>query len=104
MLEYIAAGIEDDLEGPLFRPLNKDRRSFQRKYLKRQDIWETVKKYARTVGIDADCVGRRGMGGHALRKTAITNALQNGAPIKKFLTTGRTVGHPDDAVLLQAIS
>jgi hypothetical protein len=41
-----AAGIKEDVEGPLFRPLNKDRRTFQRKHLKRQDIWETVKKYA----------------------------------------------------------
>jgi site-specific recombinase XerD len=93
LLEYIeAAGIKDDLEGPLFRPLEKDRKRFQRKHLKRQDIWETVKKYARAVGIDADRVGRRGVGVHTLRKTAITNALQNGAPIEKVQ---QLAGHSD---------
>jgi site-specific recombinase XerD len=93
LLEYIeAAGIKDDLEGPLFRPLNKDRKTYQRKHLQRQDIWEIVKKYARQVGIDADRVGRRGVGIHSLRKTAITNALENGAPIEKVQ---QLAGHSD---------
>jgi integrase/recombinase XerD len=93
LLEYIAAaGIKDDLEEPLFRLLTYDRRTFQRKYLKRQDIRETVKKYARAVGTNADRVERRGVGGHALRKTAITNALQNGAPIEK---AQQPAGHSD---------
>ena len=93
VLEYIeAAGIGDDLEGPLFRPLAKDRKTYQRKYLQRQDIWEIVKKYARQVGIDADRVGRRGIGIHSLRKTAITNALENGAPIEKVQ---QLAGHSD---------
>ena len=45
-----------------FCPLEKDRKRFQRKPLKRQDIWETVKKYARAAGIDADRVGKSGVG------------------------------------------
>jgi integrase len=48
--------------------------------------WE----YARQVGIDADRMGRRGIGVHSLRKTAITNAQQNGAPIQKVQ---RLAGH-----------
>jgi site-specific recombinase XerD len=93
LIEYIeAAGIKDDLEGPLFRPLAKDRRTFQKRHLQRQDIWEIVKKYARQVGIDADRVGRRGVGIHSLRKTAITNALENGAPIEKVQ---QLAGHSD---------
>jgi integrase len=55
-------------------------------------IWELVKQYARAVGIDADRVGRRGVGVHSLRKTAITNSLQNVAPIEKVQ---QLAGHSD---------
>ena len=93
LLEYIeAARIRGDLEGPLFRPLNKDRKTYQRKHLQRQDIWKIVKKHARAVGIDADRVGRRGVELHSLRKTAITNALENGALIEKVQ---QLAGHSD---------
>lgn len=93
LAEYLdEAGIREDLEGALFRPLEKDRKTLQRRAMTRQDIWEIVKQYARQVGIDADRVGRRGVGVHTLRKTAITNALQNGAPIEKVQ---QLAGHSD---------
>ena len=93
VLAYIdAAGIRDDLEGPLFRPVAKDRTTLIRKYLDRSTIWEIVKRNARKAGLDPDRVGRRGIGVHSLRKTAITNALENGAPIQKVQ---QLAGHAD---------
>ena len=93
VLAYLdAAGIRDDLDGPLFRPVAKDRRTLVRKYLDRSAIWEAVKRNARKAGLDPDRVGRRGIGVHSLRKTAITNALENGAPIQKVQ---QLAGHAD---------
>ena len=93
MLAYVdAAGIRADLEGPLFRPVARDRRTLIRKYLDRSTIWEVVKRHARTAGLDPDRIGRRGIGVHSLRKTAITNALENGAPIQKVQ---QLAGHAD---------
>ena len=93
VIDYLdAAGIRNDAEGPLFRPTAKDRRSLIRDFLPRTTIWEIVKKYARRVGIDADRMGGRGVGVHSLRKTAITNALQNGAPIQRVQ---QLAGHAD---------
>ena len=87
-----AAGIRDDSEGPLFRPFGRDRKTLLRKPMARQDIWEVVKRYARKVGIDADRVDGRGVGVHSLRKTALTNAAQNGAPLTKVK---QLAGHAD---------
>ena len=42
----------------------------------RSAIWDIVKRNARKAGLDPDRVGRRGIGVHSLRKTAITNALE----------------------------
>lgn len=93
VLAYIErAGIRDDLDGPLFRPVAKDRRTIIRKYLDRGTIWHTVKKYARSVGIHADRLGGRGVGVHALRKTAITNALEHGAKMEQVQ---QLAGHAD---------
>jgi site-specific recombinase XerD len=93
MLAYLdAAGIRDDVEGPLFRPVAKDRKTLVRKHLSRKSIWAIVKKYARQVGIDVDRLGSRGVAVHSLRKTAITNALENGAPIEKVQ---QLAGHCD---------
>ena len=85
-------GIRDDLDGPLFRPIARDRRTLLRQHLHRSTIWEIVKRNARKAGLDPDRVGRRGIGVHSLRKTAITNALENGAPIQKVQ---QLAGHAD---------
>jgi integrase/recombinase XerD len=93
LLSYIdAAGIESDREGPLFRPLAKSRKEFQRKHLDRKDILEIVKKYARLADIDVDRIDSRGVGVHSLRKTTITNALNNGAPMHQVQ---ELAGHAD---------
>jgi integrase/recombinase XerD len=93
VLGYLdAAGIRGDLAGPLFRPMAKDRKTLARRHLDRSAIWQIVKRNARSAGIDPDRVGRRGIGVHCLRKTAITNALENGAPIQKVQ---QLAGHAD---------
>jgi integrase len=86
------AAIAEDLEGPLFRPLARDKKGFDRRFLDRRTILHTVKKYGRQVGIDVDRVGRRGVGVHSLRKTALTNALEHGAKIEQVQ---QLAGHAD---------
>src|SRR5262249_48852704 len=93
VLAYLdAAAIREDVEGPLFRPVAKDRRTLVRRPLDRSTLWEVVKKHARTAGLAPDRIGRRGIGVHSLRKTGLTNALENGAPIQKVQ---QLAGHAD---------
>ncbi|MBX9583974.1 MAG: tyrosine-type recombinase/integrase [Gemmataceae bacterium] len=93
LLAYLdAAGIRDDPDGPLFRPVSRDRAGFDRRHLPRTTVWLVVKRHARAAGIHADRTGGRGVGVHALRKTALTNALENGAPIEKVQALA---GHAD---------
>jgi site-specific recombinase XerD len=93
LLAYLDAGrIRYDLDGPLFRPVAKDRKTLLRSHLTRSTVLAIVKKYARKAGISTRRLGARGIGVHALRKTAITNALQNGAPIEKVQ---QLAGHSD---------
>jgi integrase len=93
VLRYIElAGIADDLSRPLFRPLTKDRESFADRPMTRLAILALVKKYCRQIGIAPNRVGRRGIGVHSLRKTAITNALDHGAGL---LQTQALAGHAD---------
>ena len=93
LLAYIdAAEIRDDRDGPLFRPLSKDRKGFARKHLDRKDVLDIVKRHARAAGIDVDRIDSRGVGVHSLRKTTITNALNNGAPMHQVQ---ELAGHAD---------
>lgn len=93
LLAYLdATGTREDLEGPLFRPFAKDRRTLLRRHLSRVEVWRIVKKYARTAGIAVDRLGRRGVGVHSLRKTALTNALEHGAKIEQVQ---QLAGHAD---------
>jgi site-specific recombinase XerD len=73
------AGIGDDREGPLFRPMKPDGTGLERRHLDRKTPWRLVKKYCRAAGIDPDRLGGRGIGIHSLRKTAINDAIRNGA-------------------------
>ena len=93
LLRYLeTADIIGDPEGPLFRPIAKDRRIFLRKYLTQRAVLCIVKKYCRQVGIAPDRVGRRGIGVHSLRKTALTNALEHGARMEQVQ---QLAGHSD---------
>ena len=75
------AGIGDDKEGPLFRPLKPDGTGLERRHLDRKTPWRLVKKYCRAAGIDPDRLGGRGIGIHSLRKTAINDAIRHGASL-----------------------
>lgn len=90
---YVAAAdIVDDFDGPLFRPVAKDRRTLLRKHLTARSILAIVKKYARQAGIDVDRVGGRSVCTHSLRKTALTNALEHGARMEQVQ---QLAGHSD---------
>jgi len=53
VLAYVArAGIKDDKEGPLFRPLRPDGLGLARRHLDRKTPWRLVKKYCEVAGID----------------------------------------------------
>jgi integrase len=80
LLAYVErAGIGGDKEGPLFRHLTPDGGGFARRHLDRKTPRRLVKKYCRAAGIDPDRLGQRGIGIHSLRKTAINDAIRNGA-------------------------
>src|SRR5437764_15101193 len=80
VLAYVArAGIGEDKEGPLFRPMTPDATRLIRRHLDRKTPWRLVKKYCQAAGIDPDRLGSRGIGIHSLRKTAINDAIRNGA-------------------------
>jgi integrase len=80
VLAYVQrAGIGDDEEGPLFRPLTPDASRLIRRHLDRKTPRRLVENYCRAAGIDPDRLGGRGIGIHSLRKTAINDAIRNGA-------------------------
>ena len=86
------AGIGDDKEGPLFRPMKPDGTGLERRHLDRKTPWRLVKKYCRAAGIDPDRLGGRGIGIHSLRKTAINDAIRNGASLHEVR---EFAGHAD---------
>ena len=93
LLRYVhAAGIAEDTDGPLFRPVAKDRKTLERRPMHRTTIWNIVKKYARHAGIHVDRLGGRGIACHSLRKTALTNALEHGAKMEQVQ---QLAGHSD---------
>ena len=93
VLAYVAqAGIKDDREGPLFRPMRPDGSGFERRHLDRKTPWRMVKKYCEAAGIDPSRLGSRGIGIHSLRKTAINDAIRNGATMHEVR---EFAGHAD---------
>lgn len=93
ILAYLrVAGIENDRNGPLFRPLSRDGRSFEPRHLDRKTPWRLVKYYCKKANINPDRLGGRGIGIHSLRKTAITDAVRNGAQMHEVR---EFAGHAD---------
>src|SRR5512147_584294 len=93
VLAYVSrAGIGDDKEGPLFRPMRPDGTGLERRRLDRKTPWRLVKKYCQAAGIDPDRLGGRGIGIHSLRKTAINDAIRNGATMHEVR---EFAGHAD---------
>ncbi len=86
------AGIQADKEGPLFRPMTSDASRLIRRHLDRKTPRRLVKKYRRAAGIDPDRLGGRGIGIHSLRKTAINDAIRNGASMHEVR---EFAGHAD---------
>ena len=86
------SGIKDDKEGPLFRPMSPDGSGFARRHLDRKSPWRLVKKYCEAAGIDPSRLGARGIGIHSLRKTAINDAIRNGATMHEVR---EFAGHAD---------
>ena len=93
VLQYVErAGIGDDKEGPLFRPMTPDATRLIRRHLDRKTPWRLVKKYCSAAGIDPRRLGGRGIGIHSLRKTAINDAIRNGATMHEVR---EFAGHAD---------
>src|SRR4051794_19998865 len=93
VLAYVQrAGIGEDKEGPLFRPMTPDGSGFVRRHLDRKTPWRLVKKYCEAAGIDPERLGGRGIGIHSLRKTAINDAIRNGASMHEVR---EFAGHAD---------
>ncbi len=93
LLDYVRrAGIQDDREGPLFRPMTPDATRLIRRHLDRKTPWRLVKKYCEAAGIDPRRLGGRGIGIHSLRKTAINDAIRNGATMHEVR---EFAGHAD---------
>ena len=65
VLAYVEhAGIREDREGPLFRPMTPDAARLIRRHLDRKTPWRLVKKYCPAAGIDPSRLGSRGIGIH----------------------------------------
>ena len=87
-----AAGITEDREGPLFRRFSPDGKFLLPAPLCRETVWRIVKKYCRAAGIPPERLGGCGIGVHSLRKTALNNAIQNGAQLHE---ARELAGHAD---------
>lgn len=93
ILTYLdVAGIEKDREGPLFRPLSKNRTAFENRPLSRKTPWRLVKKYCLLAGFDPRRLTGPGIGVHTLRKTSINDAICNGATLHQVR---EFAGHSD---------
>ena len=86
------AGIGDDAQGPLFRPMDKGGLRLERRHMARKTPWRLVKYYCRAAGINPDRIDGRGIGIHSLRKTAINDAIRNGAQMHEVR---EFAGHSD---------
>jgi len=91
LMEYLdAAGHKEDLEGPLFRPVQNRVTGELRKALHPVLVYQDiVKRYGKEAGITTDV---RGFCVLSLRATAATNALAHGADIAKVQ---EWLGHAD---------
>jgi len=89
--EYLeAAGHKEELDGPLFRPVQNRVTGELNKPLHPVSVYQDiVKRYGKEVGITTDV---RGFCVHSLRATAATNALAHGADIAKVQ---EWLGHAD---------
>ena len=82
-----AAGHADDLDGPMFRPLSRNRKCQEpRRHMDPDAIDRVLRKYAGAIGLT------RGYSAHSMRATFITTALENGATLDDVQ---RAAGHAE---------
>ncbi len=72
--------------------MTPDSSGLVRRHLDRKTPWRLVKKYCEAAGIDPRRLGSRGIGIHSLCKTAINDAIRNGATM---LEVREFAGHSD---------
>ena len=72
--------------------MSKDGKTLLRSHLNRGSVWRLVRSYCKKAGIEAARLGSRGIGVHSLRKTALNNAIQNGAQMHEVR---ELAGHSD---------
>jgi integrase/recombinase XerD len=93
-----AAGIGDDLAGPLFRPPRSARGQgkdgFRRQRLGRRGVQRLVERYVRRLGLDPSVTV------HSLRVTALTTARERGADV---IDLQDFAGHADPRTTLTYI-
>ena len=89
VMRWVDAGkLREKSTSPLFPAVDRNRVTVLDRPLSRDAVRKMIKRYGRKVGINVDGVlqangqRRRGVGAHSLRKTAINDALQNGADIR----------------------
>ena len=93
LLAYVARRASGTTRrGRSFGPMKPDGTGLERRHLDRKTPWRLVKKYCRAAGIDPDRLGGRGIGIHSLRKTAINDAIRNGATMHEVR---EFAGHAD---------
>jgi site-specific recombinase XerD len=77
----LMAGIDFDLDGPLFRPTSNNRTGTLDRQLDPGSLYRNVViKYAKATGVSNEAIG---VCVHSMRATAATNALSNEADIAK---------------------
>jgi len=82
VLKWITrSGIANDPDAPLFPAIERDRKTPAGRHITTRQILNIVKKYAKKAGIQVERKGRRSICTHSTRKSAITNALEHGAPM-----------------------
>src|SRR5664280_3600364 len=81
------AGHAADIEGPMFRPLRRNRKNqVARRAMNPDAIDRVVRKFAGKIGLN------RGYSAHSMRATFITTALENGAQLEDVQ---KAAGHRD---------
>jgi integrase len=87
-----ARHVDSEAAAKLFRPMTPTGLGLARRHLDRKTPWRLVKKYCEAAGIDPERLGGRGIGIHSLRKTAINDAIRNGATMHEVR---EFAGHAD---------
>ena len=96
------AGIGDDKEGPLFRPMRPDGTGLERRHLDRKTPWRLVKKYCKAAGIDPQRLGGRGYRHSLAAQDRHQRRDQKWSDDARGARVRRPRGYQDDRGLLRA--